>query len=514
MDSLKYFGELYGCTMPVDDTKNIKAIVQDVASYKAENFDGDQSPNPFPTTLEELIEVMDDLRKNKKRMKATSTNHSREWCNIIKSENEVDVNVIDFKYLRKKIEMENATTLKDSEDVKKSYCCYEAGATISAIQNDLWPCTERKSLNGKVLLNQTGCVDLSIGGTIATAAHGNGLDKPIIADMVRSFRLITVQSDCIKQYQLEPTIGITNKEDFSKNFKGVELIQDDNYFYAALVNIGSMGIVYSYILEIEDAFYLKENRTMMSWKDAKGQLKDLFDDEGNSLHSFELFVCPYPPIEKKEIKLDDKIQVVICKLEKSEGPPKGTRPNLHFVQPEWIRPAFTTACDKNPEILPLMICLMMNATQCKDVVMDACEALDPLSGLAVSGEVRVSECAMKVESADDMIRKVDDVIEIFQCIRKKKANQLVTTPFAVRFSKESKAFMAMQYNRPSMMIISNILKGTPDAEATLKTFRDSLMNKHGGRPHWGMIQDMDKRKLEKLYGKLAIQKVQRCFENV
>ncbi|XP_063440506.1 uncharacterized protein LOC134721430 [Mytilus trossulus] len=178
-----------------------------------------------------------------------------------------------------------------------------------------------------------------------------------------------------------------------------------------------MGIVYSYILEIEDSFYLKENRTMMSWKDAKPQLKTLFEDKCNSLHSFELFVCPYPPIEKKGVPAsDDQIQVVIIKLEKSDGPPEGTRPNLHFIQPEWIRPAFTDACDKNPEIIPLMICLMMNATQCKDVVMDACEALDPLSGLAVSGEVRVSECAMKVESADDMIKKIDDVIEMFQLI--------------------------------------------------------------------------------------------------
>lgn len=398
--------------------------------------------------------------------------------------------------------MENATTLK--EDVKRSHCCYEAGATISEIQNELWPRTERKSPNGKVLLNQTGCVDLSIGGTIATAAHGNGLDKPIIADMVRSFRLITVQSNCIKQYQLEPCNGITHKEEFSKTFPDVELVQEDKYFYAALVNIGSMGIVYSYILEIQDAFYLKENRTMMSWKDAKGQLKDLYKDEGNSLHSFELFVCPYPPIARGSI-LDDQIQVVICKLEKSDGPPEGTRPNLHFIQPEWIRPAFTDACDKNPEIIPLMICLMMNATQCKDVVMDACEALDPLSGLAVSGEVRVSECAMEVKSADDMIKKIDDVIEMFQLIRKKKANQLATTPFAVRFSKESKAYMAMQYNRPSMMIISNILKGTPEADATLKKFRDTMMDKHKGRPHWGMIQDMDKGKLGKLYEKSAIE---------
>lgn len=34
MDAFKYFGELYGCKMPVDDSKNIKDMVQDVASNK------------------------------------------------------------------------------------------------------------------------------------------------------------------------------------------------------------------------------------------------------------------------------------------------------------------------------------------------------------------------------------------------------------------------------------------------------------------------------------------------
>lgn len=323
--------------------------------------------------------------------------------------------------------------------------------------------------------------------------------------MVRSFRLITVQSNCIKQYQLEPCNGITNKEEFSNKFPEVELVQEDKYFYAALVNIGTMGIAYSYILEIQDAFYLKENRTMMSWNDAKGQLKDLFKNEGKTLHSFELFVCPYPPI-KMDRDLHDQIQVVICKLEESDGPPKGTRPNLHFVQPEWIRPAFTNACEKNPEIIPLMICLMMNATTCKDVVMSACEALDPLSGLAVSGQVDVSECAMEVLNSDDMITKINYVIEMYQNIKTRNKNQLATTPFAVRFSKKSDAYMAMQYNRPSMMIISNILKDTPLADATLKKFRDSLFDKYKGRPHWGMKQEMDKGKLEKLYGKQTVNK--------
>lgn len=315
--------------------------------------------------------------------------------------------------------------------------------------------------------------------------------------MVKSFHLLTVESGQVKQYRLEPNGGITDKEQFKNKFN-FEVIQDDEKFYATLVNIGCMGIVYSYILEVKSAFYLKENRYMLPWSNAKEKLRELFDAD-ETLHSFELFVCPYPPIEPKIYKVDQHIQVVICELRICNGPPQGERPDLYFVQPDWISSAFTEACTQNPAIVPFMICLMMNATQCKDVVMNACEALDPLSGLAVSGEVKVSECAMGVTNADDVIKKVECVIELFQGIKKGNEHQLVTTPFAVRFSQQSKAYMAMQFDRRNMMIICNILKDTPGADDTLKQFRDCMLNKYNGRPHWGMIQEMDKEKLEKLY---------------
>lgn len=61
----------------------------------------DSIPNPWysrmPRTLAELITMMDGDRIKKRRMKATSTYHSREWCNIITSETDTDVHVIYFK---------------------------------------------------------------------------------------------------------------------------------------------------------------------------------------------------------------------------------------------------------------------------------------------------------------------------------------------------------------------------------------------------------------------------------
>lgn len=51
--------------------------------------------------------------------------------------------------------------------------------------------------------------------------------------------------------------------------------------------------------------------------------------------------------------------------------------------------------------------------------------------------------------------------------------------------------MAMQYNCQSMMIISNVLVGTPNAANTLQQFRNLMQAQFNGRPYWGMVQVVD-----------------------
>lgn len=490
MDALKFFGSLYGCKEP---DKLQTEIEKDVSVL-------DQTDSA-EDNLQNLIDLMTKKIKDKCPMKAIGTGHCIEWSNIGQTSSTDEPIKLTCK---SKLSINKMTVLKENNTY---LVCFEAGATLKEIQDCLWPKDKRETCEGyKILLNQTGCPDLSLSGTIATAAHGNGTNRPIIADMVRSFRLLTIDENYqVKQYQIEKKDGISDKDKFKNEFADVELIQNDEWFYATLVNIGCMGIVYSYILQTEDAYFLKENRTILTWDQAKEEIPKLYERSlkpGDNLHSFEVFVCPYRPIKNQ-----GDIQVVICTLEKSLGPPAGKRPNMYFIQPEWIRTAFTKACENCPDIVPLLVCLMMNATTCTNVIMDGCTAMDPLSGIAVSTEVKVSECAARIKDSTDIITMIQSVIELYENIRKKNSSHLLTTPFALRFSKPSKAYMAMQYddqNRHSVMIISNILKDTPGEDDTLKQFRDVMKEKYKGRPHWGMIHDMDAKKLEKLYPREAI----------
>ena len=59
----------------------------------------------------------------------------------------------------------------------------------------------------------------------------------------------------------------------------VELLQDDHIFHSVTVSMGMMGVIYSAIIEVTDAYYLTENRTKLSWGDLKKKIPKLFAEE-------------------------------------------------------------------------------------------------------------------------------------------------------------------------------------------------------------------------------------------
>ena len=93
----------------------------------------------------------------------------------------------------------------------------------------------------------------TIAGLTMTATHGSSLEYGPMCDFILSLQVVGEQG---KLYQIEPTHGITDPTKFTGKEKGnwkrrrggqpvsVELIQDDEVFRAALVSMGTMGIVY------------------------------------------------------------------------------------------------------------------------------------------------------------------------------------------------------------------------------------------------------------------------------
>ena len=119
-----------------------------------------------------------------------------------------------------------------------------------------------------------------------------------MADSVASFQLLTIDKYWgVKCYQIEPINGITDPFKFTEKYKDYqyshELIQDDETFDASLVNIGLIGVFYSYVLRTVPGFCLKEERKVHKWGEANRIIQDLYNGKVKDLYGFQIIGSPY-----------------------------------------------------------------------------------------------------------------------------------------------------------------------------------------------------------------------------
>jgi FAD/FMN-containing dehydrogenase len=132
-----------------------------------------------------------------------------------------------------------------------------AGTTIREINRTLWR-------RGKALPVLGGFDGQTLGGVLPTGTHGSVLAHGPLVDMVQSIDLVTGDG---RKVRLEPKGGITDASHFTRS--GWTLVQDDDAFRAALINMGTFGVVHSYVLKATDRFYLNEVRTETTGADAE-----------------------------------------------------------------------------------------------------------------------------------------------------------------------------------------------------------------------------------------------------
>lgn len=259
----------------------------------------------------------------------------------------------------------------------------EAGTLIESILEELWPLDCRDKTEGyRTMLNQTGYSGLSIAGTTGTSAHGSGIDKPPMPDCIESIHLVTVdKSYKVVQFRIEPTNGITNAKKFKAKHKndGITLIQNDKTFYATTVHVGSMGVIYSYIIRVQPAFYLEEHRTIMNWENLSSEIPNLIQrnlkkpTDPDYLHSFEVWVSPYPPL------YDNTVYGVVSTYRLAKPPKVGKRPFLFYtcqMENELIRLLTVTVSKHLQRLLPLVMFIALWTTvEREPVTMPSTEAL-------------------------------------------------------------------------------------------------------------------------------------------
>ena len=333
--------------------------------------------------------------------------------------------------------------LKDNVNAA-TYRCFEAGTTINEIQEYLWPSEHRTTKHPekyRVLENVTSGPGLSLAATVSTGAHGNGLNNEIMADSVASFQLLTIDKYWgVKCYQIEPINGITDPFKFTEKHNDYkyshELIQDDETFDASVVNIGLIGVVYSYVLRTVPGFCLKEERKVHKWGEANRIIQDLYNGKAKDLYSFQIIGSPLTSKEKEEHR------ILISILKKAKPSRIGKRPeDFKHIPLESLNNARVNAGEAAPHIVPLVMHFSLMYLAHEPIVLDAAEALN-------------------------------------------NGRQLVNEPIAQRFTCKTNKYMAMKYDRKglSITIEQSILHGTHGADDTLEQLRARMLDVHPVKP--------------------------------
>lgn len=138
-----------------------------------------------------------------------------------------------------------------------------------------------KALNKKLdslgyCISAMGAIDhQSAAGAISTGTHGSSMAFGTMSNMVKSMVIVTndlADPVKVKVYRLEPVNGITDPSQYPDDQP--QLIQEDDAFYSALLGFGCFGIIYSYVMEVEEMYYFTECKKLTTWEDAQDQLKN------------------------------------------------------------------------------------------------------------------------------------------------------------------------------------------------------------------------------------------------
>ena len=336
----------------------------------------------------------------------------------------------------------------------------------------------------------------TIAGVISTATHGTGIGLGAISDQAVSLVLVG-EGGMI--YRIEPSNGITDPEKYKNKYPENKLIQNDDWYNAVSVCFGNMGIIYSAILKVIPAYYLKEERLgkvhETAWEDVKILLKD-HNVISNNRH-FEVWINPY--------KIKGKHRCLITRRNVFTGDitklPIGSRMRHWFIEliipyiEFFIRMAFKYLYKFSPYFID---------TSMKQVI-DYDGYVDKsfhVLHLGNANYVKGFSSEFAISLKDDLfIKAADKIIELAE--KDRNEGQIYhSAPISLRFVKQSNSFLAMMYGEDKCMIEVPCLVGTHGSFQLLERIENELLKLGAIRPHWGQVNHLNSEIVKSLYPEL------------
>lgn len=341
---------------------------------------------------------------------------------------------------------------------------------------------------GLALANMGGYDGQTIAGVISTSTHGSGIRFGPLSSFVRALELVIGDGSLVR---IEPGVPLVDPGVYRAAHPEVRLIQDDEYFNAAVVGVGCMGIIHAVTLEVVPRYWLKEVRTLSSWTEVSGRLRD-----GNVLRDnerYEILINPYRVGS-------DNCCLVTTRNTVPERPgkvPKRTSRNV-FVELAAGWPLVTGIIgllfDLTPRKSPERIDGAMKAL----VDHDYTDVSYRVMNIGRANFIPSYSSEIGVPMADGLyLEAVERIIRIARS-RAESGLAYHTAPISLRFVRKSDAFLSMMEGRDTMMIELIMLTDTEGGMELLSAYEGALYDL-GGRPHWGQVNSLNSDLVTRLY---------------
>ncbi|MEA2437149.1 MAG: hypothetical protein QOF65_1705 [Thermoleophilaceae bacterium] len=430
-----------------------------------------------PASLEELVECVRRAEREGTKARAVGAGHA--WSDAALTEGYM----IKPDKLGGLVELDDGTLRRPAAELERGLARVLAGTHLYALNAAL-------DKAGLALPQMGGYDGQTLAGVVSTSTHGSGLTWGPFPDLVRSLELVVAGGEVVR---VEPAAGLTDPAKFDEVFGDTRrLIQDDDMFAAAVCGMGCMGIVYAFVIEVREKFWLKEVRTLTTWEATRDTLtRDGVLGEGDH---YELFINPYP---------DDDGQHNMLVTRRRDCPDPGgpyeDREDRHpLAELEASLPVTGVLLRFLARHLPSLMVSRF------DAVLDEMQD-DGYSNLSYKvfniGEANhLPAVSMELcVGIDDgrHLEAVDRMLEIAAQQRKRR-RRYHSSPISLRFTKASPAFASMMYARDSMIMELILVSGTRGGNKLLAAYEEGLAGLDA-RAHWGQINYLTEAAVRRTY---------------
>jgi L-gulono-1,4-lactone dehydrogenase len=432
------------------------------------NHLGDQSVDPLriyePETVDEVAEIVREAASCGVTVRAVGSGHS--WSDV----------ALTTGFLLKTGRLSRAPAPEPDflrpDWAGRHLVRVEAGIRIKELNAYL-------DGQGLALSNMGGYDHQTVAGVISTSTHGSGMAFGPLNDFVRSLDLVAGDG---RVHRIERGDGPTDSAAYhARHADRRVLVQSDDWFDAAGVGMGCLGVISTVLLEVEPSYFLREVRELRSWEQVRADL-----EAGEVLERNRHYELLFSPYERRRA-----YPCLVTTRNVTEDPqhrPLDKRTRNWLVELASLFPltphVINLAVGLRPSLAPFML---ENAIRA--LIKDEYDNVShQVLNIGAANVLPAYSAEIGVPMDGRHIDAVERIIEV-AAERRRLGAVYQSAPIAFRFVKASPAWMSMMHGRDTMMIELIQLTRNQGGYELLAAYEEALYDLDG-RPHWGQVNTL------------------------